>query len=117
VLDWTQIEVSDARFDLAWTLVLMGSMAERDHEVVLHEYERQAGEQVEGPEWFDVAACLKRPFSVIISMDEGAEKLGMRPGAEAQMREHAGPLRGVCTMLRERTQENFPEIERFLATL
>ena len=117
MIDWTQIEVSDARFDLAWTLVLMGSMAERDYDLILQEYERQAGEQVRGLAWFEVAACLKRLFSVIISMDEGAEKLGMRPGAEAQMREHAGPLRGVYAMLRERTQDVFPEIERFLATL
>ena len=43
MIDWTQIEVSDARFDLAWTLVLMGSMAERDYDLILQEYEsRQA---------------------------------------------------------------------------
>ena len=48
VIDWTQIQVSDPRFDLAWTLILVGAAegwAWRDR--ILAEYERLAGAPIE----------------------------------------------------------------------
>ena len=49
VIDWTQIQVSDPRFDLAWTLILVGAAegwAWRDR--ILAEYERRAGAPTRG---------------------------------------------------------------------
>ena len=48
VIDWTGLRVSDARFDLAWTLLLARSylgQAWRDR--ILSEYERLLGSRVE----------------------------------------------------------------------
>jgi hypothetical protein len=36
-------------------------------------------------EFFEAAACLKRLISVLISLQQGPDSLGMRPGAEAIM--------------------------------
>ena len=115
VVDWTQVGVSDLRLDLAWTMLLIGTHegAEwRTH--VMAEYERLAGSRVEGLAYFDVLACVKRLGSVVVSLLEGPEKLGMRPGAEAMMRQQMGPLGSVYDLLVERTGIRVPEIEDLL---
>jgi aminoglycoside phosphotransferase (APT) family kinase protein len=117
VIDWTQVSVSDPRLDLAWTLLLIGTYAGaewRPH--VLEEYERLAGTPVEGLAYFDVMACVKRLGSVVVSLLAGPEKMGMRPGAEAMMRQQMGPLGRVYDLLVERTGIRVPEIEDLLVT-
>ena len=104
VIDWTQIQVSDPRFDLAWTLMLVGAAegwAWRDR--ILAEYERLAGAPIEELDWFEVAACGKRLFSVIVSLAAGPEALGMRPEAVELMRQQFGALRNVYQLFVART--------------
>jgi aminoglycoside phosphotransferase (APT) family kinase protein len=116
VVDWTQVDVADLRLDLAWMLLLIGIYegAEwRTH--VLAEYERLAGSAVEGLAYFDVLACVKRLGSVVISLLEGPEKMGMRPEAVAMMRQQMGPLGSVYDLLVERTGIKVSEIEDLLA--
>lgn len=118
VIDWTGAEVTDYRFDLAWTLVLASGysgMAARDE--ILAGYEHQAGERVEGIEYFEVAACLRRLFSIVFSVVAGAEKLGMRPGAEAQIKSNARHIENVHALLRARTGLTVPAVERLLEDL
>ena len=118
VIDWTQIEISDPRFDLAWTLLLMGSHRDEERrQLILSEYERQLGAKVESLDYFDVAACLKRLGSVAISLVHGPEKLGMRPEAVEAMKAEADSLRKVYDLLVERTAIESPEIARLLTSL
>ena len=115
VIDWTGIELTDYRFDLSWTLLLIGA---NDNwalrEPVLREYERQAGKPVEGLEFFDAITSYRRLISVIASIAVGADKLGMRPGAEAMMRRQAPSLRRVYEHFLSITQMTIPEVENFL---
>ncbi|MGD0005711.1 MAG: phosphotransferase [Anaerolineaceae bacterium] len=115
VIDWTGFDLTDYRFDLAWTLLLIGCNEDpKWREPALREYERQAGCKVEGLEFFDVAACVRRLVSVIISVTYGAEQLGMRPGAEAIMRSQAPSLARVYDLLLQRTGLPIKEVETFL---
>ena len=115
VIDWTQVDISDPRFDLAWTLLLVGIYEGAGwRDVILKEYERLAGAQVEQTEYFDVFACAKRLFDVLVSLSEGPEKLGMRPEAAAQMRKQMGATRKVYDLLLERTGITLPEVEKLL---
>ncbi len=116
VIDWTQIQASDPRFDLAWTLVLVGSYeswAWRDR--ILAEYERLWGAKIPELEWFEVAACGRRLFSVIVSLAAGPEALGMRPEAVGLMRKSFGSLRKVHELLADRTGLRLKDTERLLA--
>jgi len=116
VIDWTQIQVSDPRFDLAWTLMLVGAAegwAWRDR--ILAEYECLAGAPIEELDWFEVAACGKRLFSVIVSFAAGPEALGMRPEAVELMRQQFGALRNVYQLFVTRTGLRLREVERLLA--
>ena len=48
VIDWTNFAVTDARFYLAWTLVLAHAYGWPEMRAqVLHGYQRHAGQQVE----------------------------------------------------------------------
>ena len=115
VIDWTQVEISDPRFDLAWTLLLVGSYESVEWRAfILREYERLAGAQVEQLEYFDVAACFKRLASVYFSLSLGPEKLGMRPDAVAMMRQQMGAHKRVYDLLLERTGIRIAEVERLL---
>ncbi len=117
VVDWTQVGVSDARFDLAWTLLLVGTHESPNwRQAIQAEYERLAGAPVEQLAFFDVFACAKRLLSVVLSLSEGPEKLGMRPGAVTQMREQMGAIGRVYELLLERTGIAVPEVEELLAS-
>ncbi len=114
VIDWTGMDITDSRFDLSWTLLLLHSYEDpRMREFVLWEYERLLGRPVEQLWFFDVAACLRRLFSIFMSMSEGAEKLGMRPGAQAQMAQKE-PIQRVYSLLLERTGLHLQLVEKFL---
>jgi len=115
VIDWTGLDLSDYRFDLGWTLTLITSYeGDAWRERILREYERQAGHPVEGMEYFDAVAAFRRLFSVVGSLALGADKLGMRPGAEEMMRRQAAPLRHVYAQFQKITCLAIPEVESFL---
>ncbi len=112
VIDWTSAGVSDPRFDLAWTSLLVGGG--EVWAMVRQDYERTAG-PVEDFDFFEVFACLRRLFSVTASLAHGADKLGMRPGAEATMRRAAGQMKAIYQLLLDRCGVTIPEVERMLA--
>ncbi len=117
VIDWTQVDISDPRFGLAWTLLLVGAYEGiRWRDVILNEYERLAGTKVEQIEFFDVIACIKRLFSIVISLSEGSETMGMRPEAVAKMRQQMGATKKVYDLLRQRTGIAIPEVQKLLAS-
>ena len=118
VIDWTQVDISDPRFDLAWTLLLVSTYEDiKWRDVILDEYERLAGSRVEQIEYFDVYVCVKRLFSVMVSLSEGAETMGMRPEAIAKMRQQMGATQKVYDLLLERTGIAIPEVEKVLASV
>jgi aminoglycoside phosphotransferase (APT) family kinase protein len=115
VVDWTQVDVSDSRFDLAWTLLLVSTYEGREwHGRILHEYERLAGTKVEQLAFFEVYACLKRLYSVVASLTYGPEMLGMRPEAATIMRQQLGTSKRVYDLLLDRTGMTVPEVEEIL---
>lgn len=115
VIDWTSIDITDFRFDLAWTLLLINAYESGEaREDMLREYERQAGAPVEQFAFFEVAACIRRLLSIIVSIKYGADKLGMRPGAEDIMRQQIGPTGRTYALLHERTGIVMPEVEELL---
>jgi aminoglycoside phosphotransferase (APT) family kinase protein len=118
VLDWTQAEVLDFRFDLGWTLVLIATHAHpRLAASVLQRYEQIARKKAEQMEYFEVAACLKRLFAVSVSVTHGPERIGMRSGAEEVLKQHSVPLKRVYAMLRRITGIAIPEGEKLLQGL
>lgn len=118
VIDWTGFTVTDFRFDLAWTLLLIGTYQGMQwREQILREYERQAAIKVMDLEFFDVAACLRRLVSIVVSIHFGAEKLGMRAGAEEMMLTQAHALRSYYEQLLQRTGLTIPEVEHLLVNL
>lgn len=115
VIDWTQIDITDTRFDLAWTLLLIGSnQGEAWRGRVLAEYERLLGRAVEDLEFFEVAAGVKRLYSSYLSVSIGAEQLGMRPGAEAIIMQNAPNLHAAYQMVYARTHLRIAELDELL---
>lgn len=119
VIDWTQFQITDTRFDWAWTLVLLES--ERDaatSQAVREGYAVARGWQladVEGElRFFEAAACAKRLVSVLISLRNGADSLGMRPGAEAIMRGRLARIAIVYRRWLTITQTPLPDVETML---
>lgn len=117
VIDWTQIQVSDPRFDLGWTLLLVGAYAGDDvREMILKEYQRILGAPVEQLAYFEVANCVKRLGSVMISLSAGADTMGMRPEAVESMRRDFPAMRWVYDLMVDRCEIQISEIEELLAS-
>ena len=71
----------------SWTLLLAGAYAGNDvRKMILAEYQRILGKEIEELHFFDVAACVKRIASVMMSLFAGADQMGMRPDAVENMR-------------------------------
>ena len=112
VIDWPGLNVTDARFDLGWTLLLTYAYLGKGwRERILREYERLAGGSVEQVEFFEVFACVRRIFDVTVSLSEGAEKLGMRPGAVENIRQQMDALANVYELLVDLTGIRIEELE------
>lgn len=79
VIDWTQIEVGDCRFDVAWTLMICSVYSKPMADFILETYERLAGQKLENLAYFEVAVLTKRLLTMLISFLHGPAHLGMRP--------------------------------------
>jgi aminoglycoside phosphotransferase (APT) family kinase protein len=116
VIDWAGIQVSDARFDLAWTLLLVGTRGSVEwRDAILQEYERLVGAKVEQIEWFETFGCLRRLRVMTVALSEGAEKLGLRPDAVTRMQQQMGAMQQVYALLLARTCIRVTEVERLFA--
>lgn len=115
VIDWTGWQVTDYRFDLAWTLLLARAYGnEQLSRNLIVAYEEARGEEVTHIEYFEVCACARRLFDVTTSLTIGAERLGMRPETVETMRSQIGHLRIVYELLREHTRLQIPQVEYLL---
>lgn len=118
VIDWSQVDVADFRFDIAWTVLLMGTYGKAEfRDIILSEYEKIAGCTIEHLEYFDVLASLKRLFTISASLSKGAAELGMRPGAEKMMKGNVAHIQKVYSLLWERTGITIPEVEELISSL
>ena len=118
VIDWTNIDVGDFRIDLAWTILLTSTYGNPEaREIILGEYERIAGRKIEQIEYFEVAASLRRLFSIAVSLGDGADKLGMRPEAVEMMKQNVGHIKNVYAFLYDRTGITIPEIEKLMSNI
>ena len=111
VIDWTSAEISDYRFDLAWTLTLaLAYRGPAGRQTILEAYEKDLEQPVPELDVFEVAAILRRIGSVLISIHAGAEALGMRPEAIRAMQGEAEPLTRLYTHLCQLIGDEQPEI-------
>lgn len=117
VIDWGGAEVVDYRADLGWTLLLSGTRAPGLREAILEGYGQAMGEPVEGIEYFEALAAVRRLLNLSISLHHGAESLGMRPGAEILMRRDGDHFRQALAILQERTGLELPRLDALTARL
>jgi len=109
VIDWASARVSDARYDVAWTLLLLGN---RDvQSLYTGEYFRISGRSVNGLDYFRVLAATRRLGSILISLRYGPEVLGMRPGAVQPMKHSLSRLRDVYQVVVDGSGIRLPEVE------
>jgi aminoglycoside phosphotransferase (APT) family kinase protein len=122
VIDWSNVRLADYRVDLAWTwLITRLSTREaawpNDGGTELRLYAQLAGREVTHRDYFEAAACTRLLLSVLISLQFGAARQGMRPEAAALMRRDAGLLRYVAALLQERTGIEMPDLDDTLSAL
>lgn len=78
VIDWTAFDVTDFRFDLAWTLVLAHAYSPSGlRNQILQGYQRHAGKPVDQIEVFEAIACARRLLDLTVSLTHGSERMGM----------------------------------------
>jgi aminoglycoside phosphotransferase (APT) family kinase protein len=118
VIDWSNVRLGDYRTDIAWTRLI--TQAEAQPEGGVHElrlYEQQAGEAISRLEYFEAVACIRLLLSVLISLQFGAARQGMRPGAEVLMRRDPAHTRYVAALLQKRTGIAMPDLDSALSAL
>lgn len=104
VIDWTNFAVTDARFDLAWTLTLAHAYGGPELRAsILQGYQRHAGKPVEHIEAFEAIACARRLLDLTVSLTQGAQRMGMNAQAVEAMRASMEAHRRVHRLFVERT--------------
>jgi aminoglycoside phosphotransferase (APT) family kinase protein len=118
VLDWTGLDISDARFDLAHTLLLLSCIANSEwRDIVLGAYEEFSDAPVEQLAYFDVAACFRWFLALTVSMRYGPDKVGLGPQAVTRLRPSKSALKKAHELLHTRTNLTVPEIEAMISEL
>jgi aminoglycoside phosphotransferase (APT) family kinase protein len=116
VVDWGELHVTDARFDLAWTLLLTelhGAAGWRAE--VLREYERLTGGAVERLETFEAFACARRLLDKAVPLMSRGEPQSV-DDAE-QLGREAHHVHRVYERLRRLTGVRVFEVEELSARL
>ncbi len=116
VVDWTGVAVADPRFDVAWTQLLRATATPtyRPDGRLRAAYQQVAG-PLAGMMFFEVAAILRRLYSIVASLAAGPEAFGMRAEAAHLMRAQVPTLEGPYRAMREVTGVTVPEVEALLA--
>ena len=110
VIDWPGLQVSDPRFDVAWALIVMTAIWGGEwRDRILREYEHRAGAKMEQIEFFEVGACMRFLFILIVSTIRG-----MHPNAEYMLQ--VGAFKRAYDLLQESTGIRWVEVERLLAS-
>jgi aminoglycoside phosphotransferase (APT) family kinase protein len=122
VIDWSNVRLADYRTDLAWTRLILSIIRQvtsqpDDSESELQMYAECAGKPVTQIEIFEVIVCTRLLLSVLISLQFGAARQGMRPEAEALMRRDTEATTYAATLLQERTGLKMPDLEEALSLL
>jgi aminoglycoside phosphotransferase (APT) family kinase protein len=118
VIDWSNVRLADYRSDLAWTRLGTRASAQPDGgEAEIRRYHQLGGRNVSRIEFFEVAACVRQLLSVLISLQFGAARQGMRPEAVALMRRDTGHVKYVAAVLQERTGIKMADLEDTLSSL
>ncbi len=115
VIDWPNAEIADPRYDLAWTLLLIGAYTNPQiADQLLEAYRDLSGHFVQHMDYFRVLAILRRLGTILISLQIGADQLGMREEATARMRDknHMQVLRDLLV---QDTGLRLPSVEQLLA--
>ena len=113
VVDWTQVDVSDPRFDVAWTMLLGEGYGHDAWSAMFLDGYRQR-RPAPDLDWFRAAACGKRLASIVVSLLAGPEALGMRPEAAGEMHDQLQPTARIYEELVRHTGVTVPEVERLL---
>jgi len=118
VIDWTTFAVSDARFDLAWTLLLVDMHLNTAIRHQIHQlYDAIRGQPVEQMECFLVTACFRRLIDFALSVTAGSEHVGMRTEAVTAMKAHHAAFVRAYDLLVSLTEIRLPQLETLLADL
>jgi aminoglycoside phosphotransferase (APT) family kinase protein len=118
VIDWTNIDIADFRLDLGWTILLTSTYENPEsREIVLKGYEQIAGFKIKHMEYFEAAAAFRRLLSMAISLSDGADKLGMRPGTGEMIKGNVNHMKNVYSVLHEITGVSIPEIEKLISDI
>lgn len=118
VIDWTTFALTDARFDLAWTLLLADMhLSTAMREQIQQLYETVRGQPVEQIDCFLVTACFRRLMDFAVSFTTGAEQTGMRAEAVIAMKANQPAFVRAYDLLVSLTKLRLPQLETLLTDL
>jgi hypothetical protein len=118
VIDWGGFAISDYRMDLAWALMLIEAYRTKERrELFIRKYAEISKKNLEHLDLFDVMACARRLFEVVVSIEKGPDTLGMRPEALTIIMGDLEKHKRVYRLFQERTSIEIPEVEALIAKL
>jgi len=116
VIDWSQANVGDYRFDLAWTIILystFGGSFFRD--LLLNLYSDVSGTEIKDIEYFEVLGCAVRFLIVFSSFLNKPDKMGLVTKSEKMTPIISDHFLKVYDILVKRTGLKLPEFEKIIS--
>lgn len=114
VIDWSNAQAGDPRYDIGWTWLLHKTYGQSDTaDEFTALYSAFAEQELDQMGYFYVLGAVRRLGSIIISLQAGAEQMGMRSEAEERMRDR-DHLTKVYGVLQSYTNLRVGSVERLL---
>lgn len=118
VIDWSNWRLADYRYDLGWTLLLVGTYGSREYSsALLSLYESLQGNTAEQMNIFIAMAIGRRLRDLVSSTKGSPSDSGMLPDIAEVMRQNVSHYRACYDWLLEITNTRLLGIENLLAEL
>lgn len=115
VIDWTNWQIGDFRYDLAWTLLLQGSYGNPQEGIhFLESYEDLIGHPVENLVFYEIVAATRRLLDMLRVFYQGSNSSGLRPEAADLIRKYPAHVWTVYEQLCDRTNQQHEMIRVML---
>lgn len=113
VIDWTGFDISDYRFDLARTLLILYlNLPDGWIEVFRETYQQTYGQNSRHLEYFEVIACIDRLANMLITLKHGQTEVGM---SSETMKQYIGQTWKLSLFLQKSIMQTLPDLDHEIA--
>ena len=115
VIDWSSADLGDSREDLGWTSLLASTLfSPALANTLVDSYESISGQKIEGLDYFEALAALRRLTDTLYAIKRGMAAAGMQKETEGWFRRNHTHYLKISKRLEDITGQKIPNVLEYI---